>query len=713
MSVTCTNCGAAVQLASSLTHQQLHLPNDPLIPFVKAQIDDLTAQNSSLVAENDSLASKLVESTEGRMDLDVQLNIAQMELQAAQTDLTTLRENQKHYEQLLSMISSGQLIEKKDVQPVIENLAYESQRRSQMETSKLQLESELEDLSRSLFEEANRMVNEERRATYVASKKIEGLERQLDEVLDLCKSERDQLVELKSRMGMLSDEKDAIQRERDAIEFAFVQLQQQTQHHHQQYYNSQLLNSSPSPTSMHHHMSTTAAARRGIPITPSGSPNISAGLPYVNMEAVAGSRKHVQQILQYDARQHRSSASSVKSKTDSCYFSDEDHPGSHLINDPNDDRVPSLGFHLWDPSFIEFKAYMESIFGSSGKNAAATADSSLKTSQPSTTSSTASSTATTMYSFGIISKTTTPAAPATNAVIPMNSLLSNCRLLKKMSSEDVEATLRFEPGNLLSWTQRKRLMTAVTENTLVVEAVTMGFSAKDPAQLSPVATSATLRGQQPSTSTTQSTAGKPSCALCGHGITTPLYYQYRLLDTSNESRTICPYCRTRLTSVCTFYSVLRMISKRIISGTTTPEKLYLDFLRIRLGMFLARCGVGIITGEELIQKRESMRSQLAVSNATSPQVPDNINNGNTANPPTKSQQSSSSKVPAMAPVTIITTNALTRDTPNSNKSPSGTNKTPTMLLDPKIEKSPTTTLPCDSKSMNITSIEVSTAQKSL
>ncbi|KAG0365621.1 hypothetical protein BC939DRAFT_470664 [Gamsiella multidivaricata] len=664
MSVTCTNCGAAVQLtASSLNHQQQH--NDPLIPFVKAQIDDLTAQNSSLVAENDSLANKLVESTEGRMDLDQQLNIAQMELQAVQSELKTLRENQKHYDQLLSMIQSGQLIEKKDVQPVIENLAYESQRRSQIETSKMKLESELEDLSRSLFEEANRMVNEERQATYLAGKKVEGLERQLDEVLDLCKSERDQLVELKLRMGKLSDENDMIQRERDAIEFAFIQLQQQMQQQ-QQYHHS--------PMVMHHHMSATAAARRGMPVNIASSPTITGASLSLNVEAAAGSRKHVQQILQYDARQHRSSASSVRSKTDSCYFSDEDHPGSHLLNDPIEDRIPILGFHLWDPSFIEFKTYVEGIFdagastGTSTKSGTAS-DMGSKTNQQSTAPSTTSSALTSMYSFNIMAKT--PAAPTANVMIPISSLLSNCRLLKKISSEDVEATLRFEPGNLLSWTQRKRLMAAVTENTLVVEAVPMssGLGFKDQTH-SPVAATHPQNQQRGSSIAQPSvTTSKPTCALCGISITTPLYYQYRLTDSSTESKTICPYCRTRLTSVCTFYSVLRMISKRIISSTTTPEKLYLDFLRIRLSMFLARCGVGIVTGEEAKQKRESMRSQLigvpTTSITLSPRVPA-VQHATTSTTATKSAQNNSQREPA--PANIITTNITPTQATLMNKS---------------------------------------------
>jgi len=671
MSVACTNCGAAVQLASSLNHTQLHtVPNDPLIPFVKAQIDDLTAQNANLVAENDSLSSKLVESTEGRIDLDQQLTMTQMELQAAQTELKTLQASQKHHEELLSMIATGQLIEKKDVQPVIENLAYESQRRSQIETSKLQLESELEDLSRSLFEEANRMVNEERQATFLAGKKAEGLERKLVEVLDLSKSEREQLVELKQSMQKLSEEKDHVQRERDAIEFAFVQLQQQ-QHHQQQLqlHHSQLLgaSTSSSPTSIHHHMSATTAARRGIPLLPPISPSSATGntsgmTPLgINVDAAtSGVRKHVQQVLHYDARQHRSSASSIKSKTDSCYFSDGDHPGSHFLNEPNEERIPSLGFHLWDPSFVEFKTYMESLFGSgTSKQDAADVQkggsnsSSGHSASPSATPSGISS----MYSFSLMTKTAPTPAPAANAVIPINTLLANCKLLKKMSSEDVEATLRFDPGNLLSWTQRKRLMTAVTDNTLVVESIPTS-ALRDSQQQQQQQQQQSLSPTSVA-STAASPATRPNCALCGHGITTSLYYQYRLTDTANESRTICPYCRTRLTSVCTFYSVLRMISKRIISSTTTPEKLYLDFLRIRLGMFMARCGVGIVTGDEI--KSQSPPHSHAPQSQPQQQL-------STSLPKRDSGATAKSALPPRPPLAPVTTTINTNNHNNHSSS---------------------------------------------
>lgn len=227
-------------------------------------------------------------------------------------------------------------------------------------------------------------------------------------------------------------------------------------------------------------------------------------------------------------------------------------------------------------------------------------------------------------------------------------------------------------------------MTAVTDNTLVVEAVPM--SNKDQSS-SPVAS---VHPQQHLAPSNASQAGsppamaRPSCALCGHCINTPLSYQYRLTDTANESRTICPYCRTRLTTVCNFYSVLRMISKRIISSSTTPEKLYLDFLRIRLSMFMARCGVGIVTGEEAKPRRDSTRSQVTINqpNATHalpPRAPESTraNNGASGNVTASSQtvdssagESKSPRNSIPLPATITTTKITPAQATLIHKGPS-------------------------------------------
>lgn len=67
------------------------------------------------------------------------------------------------------------------------------------EQAQFQVESELEDLSLRLFEQANEMVAEEKKARYFAEKKVSQLERELSTVYQELGDERAQLNELRER----------------------------------------------------------------------------------------------------------------------------------------------------------------------------------------------------------------------------------------------------------------------------------------------------------------------------------------------------------------------------------------------------------------------------------------------------------------------------------------------------------------------------------
>ncbi|KAI7895054.1 uncharacterized protein EV154DRAFT_391521, partial [Mucor mucedo] len=67
------------------------------------------------------------------------------------------------------------------------------------EQAQFQVESELEDLSLRLFEQANKMVAEEKKARYVAEKKLMQMERELSTVHQELSDERAQLNELRRR----------------------------------------------------------------------------------------------------------------------------------------------------------------------------------------------------------------------------------------------------------------------------------------------------------------------------------------------------------------------------------------------------------------------------------------------------------------------------------------------------------------------------------
>ncbi|CAO3632804.1 unnamed protein product [Mucor hiemalis] len=69
------------------------------------------------------------------------------------------------------------------------------------EQAQFQVESELEDLSSKLFEEANEMVAQEKKARFLAEKRVAHLERELSGVYEALDYEREQLRELRAKFA--------------------------------------------------------------------------------------------------------------------------------------------------------------------------------------------------------------------------------------------------------------------------------------------------------------------------------------------------------------------------------------------------------------------------------------------------------------------------------------------------------------------------------
>ncbi|OMJ27425.1 Rab-3A-interacting protein [Smittium culicis] len=76
---------------------------------------------------------------------------------------------------------------------------------AEMSLSKELVEAELEELSSTLFIEANKMVSDQKRLTHNAEKKIEILERKVNDLLDQLSDERLQCSELKERLQSISE----------------------------------------------------------------------------------------------------------------------------------------------------------------------------------------------------------------------------------------------------------------------------------------------------------------------------------------------------------------------------------------------------------------------------------------------------------------------------------------------------------------------------
>jgi DNA repair exonuclease SbcCD ATPase subunit len=78
------------------------------------------------------------------------------------------------------------------------------------ELEKQKVESEIEDLSRRLFEQANEMVSHEKRARYVAEKKQRQLEHRLEALAEDLKNEREQLNELRIKFEKEDEEEELV-----------------------------------------------------------------------------------------------------------------------------------------------------------------------------------------------------------------------------------------------------------------------------------------------------------------------------------------------------------------------------------------------------------------------------------------------------------------------------------------------------------------------
>ncbi|KAJ3711244.1 hypothetical protein DFJ43DRAFT_1108069 [Lentinula guzmanii] len=176
---------------SSITaiHSRTPSSDDPqtqLIFTLRGQIQDLFTQVTQL-------NSKLVKSYDRVSDLEDDLHITQSNLRQS-----TLKVSQLELErtQHLSALNTGLLVERSNVVEeltrLMERATQEAAQRSSAESAKRNIETELEELSKDLFEGANGMVAEARYERFLSEKRAAESERRVREVeeqLDVMQQE--------------------------------------------------------------------------------------------------------------------------------------------------------------------------------------------------------------------------------------------------------------------------------------------------------------------------------------------------------------------------------------------------------------------------------------------------------------------------------------------------------------------------------------------
>lgn len=150
-------------------------------------------------AEISALSMKLIVAVERQADLEDRLASTRHELSLAHKRVIELEELEREHQQRLSQ---GLLVERKDVEietsALMQKLMQESRERLRAEKDKRSIEQEVEDLTRQLFEEANKMVASARMEKEEADHRNRQLSAAVKEKDNVLASLQEELKELKA-----------------------------------------------------------------------------------------------------------------------------------------------------------------------------------------------------------------------------------------------------------------------------------------------------------------------------------------------------------------------------------------------------------------------------------------------------------------------------------------------------------------------------------
>lgn len=140
--------------------------NNQLTESLRAQITDLYTQVTQLNA-------KLVQSYDSRANLEDHLHVTESTLQSSAARIASLEAERTEH---LAALNTGLLVERSQVTAeltrLMERATEEAGKRGQAETAKQDIEKDLDDLSATLFSQANTMVAEARYARAMSERKV-------------------------------------------------------------------------------------------------------------------------------------------------------------------------------------------------------------------------------------------------------------------------------------------------------------------------------------------------------------------------------------------------------------------------------------------------------------------------------------------------------------------------------------------------------------
>ncbi|EPS36806.1 hypothetical protein H072_9624 [Dactylellina haptotyla CBS 200.50] len=193
----------------------LHLPSTAAAE-TRSESSGISTPNHSgqqdLSDEVQALSAKLIKAINHQSSLEEGLEETRHELDVSKQRIKHLESIAREHQ---DMMATGVLVEKKEVEmetrQLMNKLMEETMQRGKAEKEKKHIEQDLENLTTSLFEEANKMVIAARREREAVIRRNDQLEQQLSDTEILLHTHQEQLSELKDALQQMTAEKEELE----------------------------------------------------------------------------------------------------------------------------------------------------------------------------------------------------------------------------------------------------------------------------------------------------------------------------------------------------------------------------------------------------------------------------------------------------------------------------------------------------------------------
>lgn len=477
-----------------------------------ASMTDLTKTGSrspsdrhpDLSNEVSTLSDKLVSAIEHNSTLDESLSQTRRELKDSKARIAQLEAEAKEHEERMS---NGELLTKKTVDErnakLSTDLAEEKRQRGLVLQEKRGIEGELETLTASLFDEANKMVAAANMQRDAVEKKNNQLREQIKDGESVIASQTEQLAELKNLMQQIgSDHRKELQSPRSSL--------------------------APSSPGVPREDSDLARLLEVMNLTPASADDT---------EIAPSPSTSLTHLLRPECR------TDIPAYEDFKNLIATSHPRSH-----NPSHAPS---RAGSGSYGGLNVMGLSFANSSNPNLASAPHSSKITNSPA------------------IPGSFSPNEPAKGPVP-----LKDTRFFKRIMSEDVEPALRLDLSPTISWLNRRSILAAMAESSLIVEPI-------------PEA-SMKLYGKY------------TSCAVCGDGRKAgenPRTHAMRVREGEGATKwSICRLCLEKVRGVGDLIAYVRMIREGVVKcgDRREEEDAWEELVRMRERLFWARMAGGVV-----------------------------------------------------------------------------------------------------------------------